>query len=88
MISNESVYTILTEKRDYAKVIRARVCVYRARVLDTASRNASSRVSRSNILETRSKRARKKTYSFRWTVLYMFSIAKSVVKIAVFRMGV
>ena len=60
MISNESVYTILTEKRDYAKVIRARVCVYRARVLDTASRNASSRVSRSNILETRSKRARKK----------------------------
>ena len=60
MISNESVNTILTEKRDYAKVIRARVCVYRARVLDTASRNASSRVSRSNILETRSKRARKK----------------------------
>ena len=51
---------ILTEKRYYAKVIRARVYIYRARVLDTASRNASSRVSRSNILETRSKRARKK----------------------------
>ena len=56
----DSVYTILTEKRDNAKVIRARVCVYRTRVLDTASHNASSRVSRSNILETRSKRARKK----------------------------
>ena len=49
-------YTILTEKRDNPKAIRARVCVYRARVLDTASRNASSRVSRSNILETRSKK--------------------------------
>ena len=53
------------EKRDYAKAFRARVYGNRVRVLDTAFRNASRRVSRSNILEARSK----KMYSFRWTVL-------------------
>jgi hypothetical protein len=49
------------------QIIRASHYAKRARGRDSAPRKVSRSVSRSNILETRSK----KMYSFRWTVLYI-----------------